>query len=222
MKTITRQKPYEEILQQLEFCNRVFIVGCGTCATVLQTGGIEQVLELKEKLQESGFLVTGWTVIPTACDEMTAASAGEHEAAIQGANGILTLACALGAQRLNFYLDKPVLPGLDTLFIGLEEQPGCFMEACDQCGQCILGYTAGICPVTACHKGLLNGPCGGTNKGKCEVDSDRDCAFTLIYNRLKEQDRLDLMKHYHPPRNAQVSPRPRVKILDQKGIEQWV
>ncbi len=222
MKTITRQKPYEEILQQLKFCNRVFVVGCGTCATVLQTGGIEQVSELREKLQESGLLVTGSTVIPTACDEMTAASVSENEAAIQGADGILVMACALGVQRLNFYLDKAVLPALDTLFIGLEEHPGYYMEACAQCGQCILGYTAGICPVTACHKGLLNGPCGGTDKGKCEVDQERDCAFTLIYNRLKEQDRLDLMRHYHPPRNAQVVPRPRVKILEQKEIEQWL
>lgn len=222
MKTITRQKPYEEILQQLEFCSRVFIVGCGTCPTVLETGGLEQVLEFKEKLQESGFLVTGWTVIPTACDEMTAATAREHETAIQGANGILVMACALGVQRITMYVDKPVLPALDTLFIGLEERPGYFMEACAQCGQCILGYTAGICPVTACHKGLLNGPCGGTNKGKCEVDTERDCAFTLIYNRLKEQDRLDLMKHYHPPRNAQVLPRPRVKVLEKKEVEQWI
>jgi len=222
MKTITRQKPYEEIMQQLEFCSRVFIVGCGTCAATLQTGGLEQVLELKEKLQDSGLLITGWAVIPTACDEMTAAVAAENETAIQGANGILVMACALGVQRVNMYLDQPVLPSLDTLFMGLEEHSGYFMEACAQCGQCVLGYTAGICPVTACHKGLLNGPCGGTNRGKCEVDQDRDCAFTLIYNRLKEQNRLELMKYYHPPRNAQVLPRPRVKILDPKEMEQWV
>lgn len=222
MKSITRQKPYEEIMQLLKHCNRVFIAGCGTCATVLQTGGMEQVLTMKENLQESGFLVTGWTVIPTACDEMTAASAREYETAIQGSGGILVMACALGVQRLGLYLDKMVLPALDTLFMGLEEHPGYFFEACAQCGQCILGYTAGICPLTACHKGLLNGPCGGTNRGKCEVDQERDCAFTLIYNRLKDQDRLELMKIYHPPRNSQVLPRPRVKILEAKEIEQWV
>jgi len=222
MKSVTRQKPFEEILDLLEKHRRVFIVGCGTCATTFETGGLEQVSATREKLQESGFLVTGSTVIPTACDEMTSVSAAENESAIQGANGILVMACALGVQRLSLYLKKAVLPALDTLFIGLEESPGYYMEACDQCGQCILGYTAGICPVTACHKGLLNGPCGGTNKGKCEVDQERDCAFTLIYNRLKEQNRLELMKVYHPPRKSHVAPRPRVKILEPKEMKQWV
>ena len=106
-------------------------------------------------------------------------------------------------------LDIPVIPAVNTLFIGVEETPGFFREACDQCGQCFLGETAGICPITACHKGLVNGPCGGTNDGKCEVDVEKDCAWTLIYNRLKEQDRLDLMYQYKPPRNHHVTLKPR-------------
>lgn len=219
MKTITRQKPLEEISRLLEGCNRLFLAGCGTCATVMQTGGVDQVISMQEALQEKGYLVTGWTVIPTACDEMTSASAEENRTAIQDAAAILVMACALGVQRLSLYSDKVVLPALDTLFLGMEEHPGYFVEACGQCGQCILGYTAGICPITACHKGLLNGPCGGTNRGKCEVDGERDCAFTLIYRRLKEQGRLELMKHYHPPRNSQAVPRPRVKILETEGIK---
>ena len=93
-------------------------------------------------------------------------------------------------------LDQPVIPALDTLFIGVEDSPGSFQEVCAQCGQCILGETAAICPVTRCHKGLLNGPCGGTNDGKCEVDKEKDCAWTLIYRRLEEQGRLDLTRKY--------------------------
>ncbi len=216
MKSVTRQKPQEEIVQQLEDSSRVFLVGCGTCPTVFRTGGVDQVAEMEERLRDSGFYVTGWTVIPTACDEMTAASAEEHASAMQGADGILVLACALGVQRLSQNVRNPVFPALDTLFMGLEQSPGYYIEACDQCGQCILGYTAGICPITACHKGLLNGPCGGTNKGKCEVDEEKDCAFTLIYNRLKEQGRQDLMKLHYAPRNSQVVPRPRVNILEAK------
>ena len=216
MKSVTRQKPYTEITQQLNQGSRVFIVGCGTCATAFKTGGLEQVADMTDKLQESGYFVTGSTVIPTACDEMTAASAREHESAIQNADCILVMACALGLQRLSLYVHKMALPALDTLFMGMEQSPGYYVEACDQCGQCVLGYTAGICPVTACHKGLLNGPCGGTNKGKCEVDQDRDCAFTLIYQRLKALDRLDLMQLYHPPRNSQVVSRPKVNILEAK------
>jgi ferredoxin len=209
MKSITRQKPLEEIEQQIEGMERVFIIGCGTCATMTNTGGREQVLDMKEQLQGLGKMVTGWTVIPTACDEMTEVSLQENNSAIQSADCLLVMSCAMGVQRVGSYNSKPVIPALDTLFIGVEDGPGYFHEVCDQCGRCVLGYTAGICPITACHKGLLNGPCGGTNNGKCEVDKEKDCAWTLIYNRLKEQGRLDLMKKYQPIKNSQVVPRPR-------------
>ncbi len=161
-------------------------------------------------LQEWGKIVTGSTVIPTACDEMTGAAMAENGQAIRDAICILVMSCALGVQKTAQYINKPVIPALDTLFIGIEESPGIFREACDQCGECVLGETAGICPITACHKGLINGPCGGTNNGKCEVDKERDCAWTLIYQLLEKQGRLDLMKKYQPPRNFHVAPRPRL------------
>jgi len=209
MKSITKQKPFEEIKQQLEGFDRVYIAGCGTCSTLTRTGGKEEVLEMRKRLQELGKLVTGWVVIPTACDEMTEAAIKENNGAIQNAAGILVMACALGVHKLTTYIDKPAIPALDTLFIGIEDAPGCFQEVCAQCGQCILGETAGICPLTACHKGLLNGPCGGTNNGKCEVDKEKDCAWVLIYQRLKEQGRLELMRKHHSPRDYSVAPRPR-------------
>lgn len=210
MKSITKQKPLEEIEQQLEELSRVYIIGCGTCTTMTRTGGKEEVLEMKEHLQGLGKLVTGTTVIPTACDEMTEVSLRENSQAIENANCILVMTCALGVQKVASYLTKPVIPALDTLFIGLEDSPGNFHEVCAQCGHCVIGWTAGICPITACHKHLLNGPCGGTNNGKCEVDKTKDCAWTLIYQRLKEQGRLDLMRKYQPIRNSQVLPRPRL------------
>jgi len=213
MKSITRQKPFEEIKEQLVDLDRPFIIGCGTCTTMTKTGGIDQVLEMKDRLQELGKWVSGWTVIPTACDEMTEVAMKENSRAIEKASCILVMTCALGVHRMSLYINRPVIPALDTLFIAVEDTPGFFREVCAQCGQCILGETGGICPITACHKGLVNGPCGGTNNGKCEVDKEKDCAWTLIYERLKEQDRLDLMRKYHPPHNFQVVPRPRtVKI----------
>ena len=210
MKSITKQKPFEEVQQLLEKFDRVYIIGCGTCATMTKTGGVEQVQEMRERLQELGKLVTGSIVIPTACDDMTETAIQENDGPIQNANCILVMSCALGVHRVSLYIGKPVLPALDTLFIGMEDSPGDFHEVCAQCGQCILGQTAGICPLTACHKGLLNGPCGGTNNGKCEVDKNRDCAWTLIYNRLEQQGRLDLMRQYQPPKDFHVSLRPRV------------
>jgi hypothetical protein len=140
---------------------------------------------------------------------MTEAAMKENEQFILSADAILCMSCALGVHRMSLYISKPVIPAVDTLFIGVEETPGYFREACAQCGRCLLGETAGICPITACHKGLVNGPCGGTNDGKCEVDKERDCAWTLIYNRLKEQGRLDLMRRYQPPRNHHIALKPR-------------
>ena len=213
MKSITKQKTFEEIEQQLEGLERVYIIGCGTCATMTKTGGREEVMEMKDRLQELGKMVTGWTVIPTACDEMTEVALTENDMAIKDATCILVMSCALGVYKVNSYIDKPVIPALDTLFIGMEDEPGNFHEVCAQCGHCVLGQTAGICPLTACHKGLLNGPCGGTNNGKCEVDKEKDCAWTLIYQRLEAQGRLDLMREYQPPKNYQATPRPRtIKI----------
>jgi len=210
MKSITKQKTLEEIGQLLEGIDNVFIAGCGTCATMTHTGGIEEVAAMKQSLEEMGKVVTGTTIIPIACDDMTADIIAENQAAMDKAGAFLVMSCALGVHRLSLYTGKPVIPALDTLFIGLEDKFGEFHEVCAQCGQCVLGETAGICPITACHKSLLNGPCGGTNDGKCEVDKNRDCAWTLIHNRLSEQGRLELMNKYQPPKNNQVVPRPRV------------
>lgn len=210
MKSITKQKPLEEIKQQLDRFDRVYIIGCGTCTTMTRTGGREEVLDMKEHLQELGKLVTGWAVIPTACDEMTEVAMKENDGAVYNSDCILVMSCALGVHKISLYIDRPVIPAVDTLFIGLEDSPGDFHEVCAQCGHCVLGETAGICPITACNKHLLNGPCGGTNNGKCEVDKEKDCAWTLIYRRLKEQNRLDLMKKYQPIKDSQVTPRPRI------------
>lgn len=210
MKSITRQKDFESVKTILEPFDRVFIFGCGTCTTMTHTGGVDEVARMSAQLQELAKLVTGTAVIPTACDEVTEAVMQDHGQEIENSSCVLVMSCALGVQKIASCLDKPVIPAVDTLFIGVEETPGTFKEACDQCGQCIIGETAGICPITACHKGLVNGPCGGTNNGKCEVDKERDCAFTLIYNRLKMQGREGLMRKYHEPKNYHVAPRPRV------------
>jgi len=210
MKSITKQKPSDEVKQLLEGFDRVYIVGCGTCTTMTKTGGVEEVAVMKGQLEDLGKLVTGTIVIPTACDEMTEVAVKDNEEEINNADCILVMTCALGVHRLSLYLDQPVIPALDTLFIGLEDTPGTFQEVCAQCGQCVLGETAGICPITRCHKGLLNGPCGGTNNGKCEVDKERDCAWTLIYQRLEKQGRLDLMRKYQPPKNYQAVLKPKV------------
>lgn len=214
MKIITQAKPYEEIIAQMGDALKVFIIGCGTCPTMCKTGGKEEVEEMSERLSRSGKEVSGWMVIPTACDTMTMSALGQQGVETDPAETILCMTCGLGVQRIASAVQKRVVPALDTLFLGIEEEGGLFKEACIQCGECQLGYTAGICPIVLCPKGLLNGPCGGTDHGKCEVDRERDCAWALIYKRLKSLGCLDLLRKYRPPKEFDRVVRPGNVVIN--------
>ena len=214
IRSITQPKPEEELDRLLEGISRVFIVGCGTCVTLTKTGGAEQVEAMKESLLAKGKMVTGQMVAPVACDELSHELIAEEGEGVRAAEALVIMTCAYGVQTIGSQLGQMVVPALDTLFIGKESAAGTFQEVCQQCGQCIIGETGGLCPVTSCHKGLVNGPCGGTNAGKCEVDSNKDCVWTLIYNRLKGFDKLDLMRRYQPPKNYNVEPQPGKIVLD--------
>jgi ferredoxin len=207
MKTITVQKPLAEITKYLEKCQKVYIIGCGTCATLCHTGGKSEVLEMKDKLKANGKKVTGWMVIPTACDELTKYALQENAKEIEQADCILAMTCAIGVQTISLHLKelKPVYPALNTLFLGMEESPGHFIEVCLQCGGCVLGRTACICPLVRCAKSLLNGPCGGSSGGKCEISPDIPCAWQMIYDRLAEMGRLDELEEIEPVKDWSVS-----------------
>jgi len=205
MKTITAQKPFDEISQSLSGVGAVYVVGCGTCATMCHTGGKSEVLDMKGKLEAAGKKVTGWMVVPTACDELTKDALGENAKDIAAADAILAMTCAFGAQTITLYTNKPVYPALNTLFVGREEAPGHFIEVCMQCGNCILATTAGICPLVRCAKSLLNGPCGGSVDGKCEISPDTPCAWQMIYERLAALGQLDKLEEIVPPRDWSTS-----------------
>ena len=213
IRSITQQKPEEEIYRLLDDRVRIFIVGCGTCATLTHTGGEPEVMSMKEALSAKGKLITGDMVLPVACDNLTGEALKDYGEQIEQADVLLIMACGFGVQTIAMQTKKMVVPALNTLFMGKETGLGRFDEICSQCGTCILGETGGICPVTSCHKGLLNGPCGGTSNGMCEIDDNKDCAWTLIYNRLKELDKLDAMRKLHKPRNHQGEPSPGKFIL---------
>ena len=205
MITITEQKPFEEIMQCLDKAKKVYLIGCGTCATICHTGGKSEVLDMKEKLEAAGKKVTGWMVVPTACDELTKYALEEQAGEVKKADAILAMTCAFGVQTTALYTDKPVYPALNTLFVGKEEAPGQFIEVCMQCGSCVLATTAGICPLVRCAKGLLNGPCGGSVEGKCEVSPDIPCAWQLIYDRLEALGQLDRLEEIVPLRDWSTS-----------------
>jgi hypothetical protein len=205
MITITKQKPPEEVMKNLAACHKVYIIGCGTCATLLHTGGKSEVLQMKRQLEAAGKSVTGWMVVPTVCDTLTREALAEEAADVNGADCLLVMSCAFGVQTVSLYSDKLVYPALNTLFIGREERPGYFIEVCAQCGNCRLARTAGICPLVRCAKSLLNGPCGGSVGGKCEVDPNIPCAWQLIIDRLASLGRLDILEEIEPVQDWSTS-----------------
>ena len=209
MIMITEQKPMEEVSRFLDKCRKVYLIGCGTCATALHTGGKSEVLEMKRQLEDAGKKGTGWMVIPTVCDTLTREALAENARDIEAADCILVMSCALGVQMVARYSDKPVYPALNTLFLGMEESLGNFNEVCMQCGECVIGQYAAICPVTTCAKGLLSGACGGAKGGKCEQAPEHDCAWILIYERLKKLGMLDKLKETVEPKDYSKTKRPR-------------
>ena len=220
---ITKQKDRSEILENLEGQRKIFIVGCGLCATTCKTGGEDEVKEMKEFLEANGKVVTGFVIPEAPCvSSQTRTALGKNKKIVSESDSILIMACGLGAQCLkeNLKETKAVHVSNDTLFIGEIDRDGDFLERCSACGECILELTGGICPVTRCSKGLMNGPCGGMDKGKCEVDRDLDCAWALIYNELKEKGKSDLLKRYIPPKDYSKMQKPRSRVM--KGMKRAV
>jgi len=217
---ITEQKPFEEILQLLSNRDKVFIVGCGECATECQTGGEYEVDELRQMLTEAGKTVTG-TVVPNATCEVldTARLLRKNKEAVAEADVMLVVACGGGAQAVSAKVDKPVVSGVNTLFIGDTLRHGQFYEWCSACGNCVLADFAGICPLTRCPKGQMHGPCGGTtDEGKCEVNPDNDCVWVLIQKRLEEigADMGDLACAMYEPRDFRLHQSPASRIFEPR------
>jgi len=213
---IVQQKPLEKIFEMTEEFRRLLIVGCDGCAAIVQTGGEKQaevlktLLEMHRKLKgKNGSKIKAISIL-RQCDRQIAASSlhpliGDYDA-------VVSLACGVGVQTLaDLYPNRIIIPASDTKFMGMHDtKEGKFYEMCRGCGDCILFETGGICPITRCAKSLLNGPCGGQAKGKCEVGGwKNDCAWVLIYNRLKERNRLDLFKKFRIPRDYRISEHPR-------------
>jgi ferredoxin len=205
---ITQPKPSEKIREMVEPFGKIFVVGCGTCATTCQTGGEEQVKQVLGMLGKKG---VGWAVVEAPCDlRLVKRDLGEFIARLSLADAVLVLSCGAGVQVVGDYTGKAVIPGLDTLFIGKIEKIGKLYERCRACTDCMLYETGGICPVVRCSKGLLNGPCGGMANGKCEAGGHtRDCAWVLIYENLKKQGRLDVFKKYREPKDGSKKAQPQ-------------
>jgi hypothetical protein len=196
---ITSAKPFEEILALLKDENNIFIIGCNVCAEKLKTGGENEVLEMCKKLEESGKHVVGWILPTAACSVKSYESLAEKSEKINDAGCILVMGCGSGVSTVANVVDLPVYGSNDTLSLGGSSGGKLLSNQCIMCGNCTISEFGGLCPKAQCPKGLLNGPCGGAVGGMCEVDREKDCVWSLIYERLKKLNRLDLLYVIHSP-----------------------
>ncbi len=194
---VAERKPFDEIMEMLRDYKRVLNVGCATCVSVCLAGGEKEVavlnteLDMARKLADNPVEIDGIT-IERQCDREYLEQLDNK---VRDYDALISMACGVGIQFLaERFPDTPVFPGVNTSGLAVNQAVGWYEERCRSCQSCVLGWSGGICPVTMCAKGLYNGPCGGTNKGKCEISQDQDCAWFKIYERLSGQGRLDNIK----------------------------
>ena len=199
---ITKQKDFNELLSSIGK-EPVFIIGCSECATMCHTGGEKEVLEMKGSLEAKNIPVTGWVILEPACHfQNDKRILRKYKDEVNKASKILVLACGNGIQTVSEIIENAdVIAGNDTLFLGEIKRANEFEKRCNMCGDCIEDLFGGFCPVSRCPKSMLNGPCGGSIDGKCEVDSNIDCVWDLIYKRLKEKKQLQLLKIIQEPKD---------------------
>ena len=212
-------KPLAEIVSAIKEYKQVLVLGCGSCVTVCLSGGEKEAEQLGRELAQirhySGtppkFAVG---CILRQCEQDLVEAYQEIPA---GTDAILSLACGAGVQTVADAVDPlPVIPALNTTFLGASAKPGIWAEVCRGCGDCVLTFTGGICPVARCAKSLFNGPCGGSHNGSCEVALDTPCAWAMIYYRLKRQNKLHLLDEIRAPKDwrpgGAAGPRKRVRL----------
>lgn len=194
------RKPLKEIMDYIQPFNRILLVGCNECVTVCSAGGRKEVGLLSSALQ-SAFLSAGKSIeikehtLERQCDPEYVE---ELVGMMDRVDAVVSMACGCGVQEVaRRYKNKPVFPAVNTKFMGASEKQGVWAERCQGCGNCLLGITGGICPIARCSKQLMNGPCGGSTNGKCEISKEVDCAWQLIWDRLKmlgqEERYLDII-----------------------------
>jgi ferredoxin len=208
---VAERKPLGEIIGFIEDFERVLVIGCGGCATVCLAGGETETKivgsALRIAARKAGRQQEVFEDCVTRQCEPEFVEAVPQRVSDENLDAVLSLACGVGvnflAERLG---DVPVFPGLNTKFLGATAEPGVWVEMCAGCGDCVLHLTGGICPVARCSKSILNGPCGGSNDGKCEISPDVDCGWELIVRRMERLGTLDKLMEITPPRDWSSSP----------------
>jgi len=199
---ITKQKNFDDILRSID-SKPVFLIGCNQCATLCHTGGKDEVLALKKALETKKISVSGWVILEPACHTMNdKRMLKDHAAELSQSEKILVLACGNGVQTLaGLVTEKEIIAGTDTLFLGEISHITEFNKRCVMCGECLLDSYGGLCPVSQCPKSMLNGPCGGSFHGKCEINQQVECVWDRIIQGLKKRGALQALSIIQPPKD---------------------
>ena len=198
------QKPLDEIWEMIKDFKKVLVFGCNTCVAICHSGGEKEAQTLASMLktkagQEGVSLEVDSLAVQRHCEPEYFTPVMDK---VSEYDLVLSTACGVGVNFLSERIGEvPVYPGLNTTFFGAVQEPGVFVELCAGCGDCILHMTGGICPIARCSKTLMNGPCGGTDQGKCEISADVDCAWFLIVERMKKLGTMEKLLEVRPPRD---------------------
>ncbi|MEN6440291.1 MAG: methylenetetrahydrofolate reductase C-terminal domain-containing protein [Syntrophobacter sp.] len=219
---MARPKPIEEIVDVVKDFDKVLVAGCNGCVAVCEAGGLKEVEILASTLRmyfssRQKAVEIGEISLTRQCDKEYL---NELQNVIGNYDAVLSIACGAGVQFMaEMYSDRRIFPGVNTNFIGVTLEKGVWSERCAACGECVLASTGGICPIARCSKRMLNGPCGGSSNGKCEVNREIDCGWHLIYERLKT---LGELKRFETPTDAKDwttsrdgGPRKNIKEVSQ-------
>lgn len=216
---VSEQKTIKEVLELLGNKKKVFLVGCGDCATACRSGGLEDLPIYAEKLEKSGIEVLGWFVPQQTCIlpkvrlELKAV-----EDLVNKSEAVLSFSCGAGTQTLSKILtNSVVLPAVNTVYLASTLRAGHFLQLCSMCGDCVLGLTGGLCPQTLCAKSLMNGPCSGSVDGKCETNPEKNCVWHDIYNILKNNGKLEKFQVKLPMKDfSKLNTQSEKKVLPTK------
>ena len=205
---VAQAKDINEIADKLTNYEKILVAGCATCVAECMAGGETEVAITASALR----MALRLRGCQAQVAEVTAERQCEWELIeeiapqVEAADVVVSLACGVGVACMwDRFEPKPIIPGVNTVFLGHREEPGLWLERCAACGDCTVDRTAGICPIARCAKSLQNGPCGGSTDGKCEIDPELDCAWHLIIERLKAMDQLDTLRENTPPRDWSTS-----------------
>lgn len=194
-----KRKQISEISKMIDPYKKVLNVGCGGCVSVCLAGGQKEVNVLNAELEQvagASHHIEGYT-IERQCRPLYVE---EIRNIVEQFDCLISMACGAGVQLMaETYPDIPVFPAVNTIAIGIDRDVGVYEERCRACGDCIIGYTGGICPITRCAKGLFNGPCGGVRNSLCEVSETEPCAWVEVYERLHIQHRLECIQLIREP-----------------------